>query len=135
MGTTNHAEAVQVKYDPTKVGYGTLLRIFFSIAHDPTQLNRQGADVGTQYRSAIFPRNAEQAKTASAYIEQLESTHAFGSPIVTKIEDGKEFYRAEDCHQDYLVNNPTQPYIAFVEQPRVNSLKQLSLRFGGNSSS
>jgi len=122
-GTTDHAEAIRVSYDPSKVSYGTLLRVFFSVAHDPTQLNRQGADVGPQYRSAIFPVNAEQAEIASAYIEQLGTEKAFSSKIVTTIEAGKEFFRAEEYHQNYLINNPTQPYIAFIEQPKVDALK------------
>lgn len=122
-GTTNHAEAVRVTYDPTKVSYGTLLRVFFSVAHDPTQLNRQGADVGSQYRSAIFPVNAEQEKVAALYVEQLAAANAFGSKIVTSIEPGKTFYRAEEYHQNYLINNPGQPYIAFVEQPKVDAVK------------
>jgi len=124
-GNTNHAEAVRVDYDPTKVSYGTLLQVFFSVAHDPTQLNRQGADVGTQYRSAIFPQTPEQANIATGYIKQLNDIHAFGSPVVTQVEPEKPFYQAEDYHQDYLVSNPTQPYIAFVEQPKVDALKQL----------
>ncbi|MGZ2505966.1 peptide-methionine (S)-S-oxide reductase [Rhizobium leguminosarum] len=124
-GATDHAEAVQIVFDPHKVSYGTLLQVFFSVAHDPTQLNRQGADVGTQYRSAIFPQTAEQASVAEKYIKQLDGTHSLGSPIVTKIESDKAFYRAEDYHQDYLVNNPTQSYIAFVEQPKVDALRQL----------
>jgi peptide-methionine (S)-S-oxide reductase len=122
-GTTNHAEAIRITFDPHKVSYGTLLQVFFSVAHDPTQLNRQGSDVGTQYRSAIFPVSADQGKIASAYIDQLASEGAFSSKIVTTIEPGKDFFRAEAYHQNYLINNPTQPYIAFVEQPKVDALK------------
>lgn len=122
-GTTNHAEAVKVTFDPSVVSYGTLLQVFFSVAHDPTQLNRQGSDVGTQYRSAIFPINAEQEGVASAYIRQLGTDGAFSSKIATTIEPGKTFYRAEEYHQNYLINNPNQPYIAFIEQPKVDAVK------------
>lgn len=124
-GSTGHAEAVKVVYNPNKVSYGTLLRIFFSVAHDPTQLNRQGSDVGTQYRSAIFAQTPTQAALASDYIEQLKASALFETPIVTKIETEKAFYKAEEYHQDYLVHNQTQPYIAFVEQPKVDALMQL----------
>jgi peptide-methionine (S)-S-oxide reductase len=123
-GTTNHAEAVKVTFNPAEVSYGTLLQIFFSVAHDPTQLNRQGSDVGTQYRSAIFPIDTEQAKAASSYIQQLGTEKVFGSRIVTTIEPGMVFYRAEEYHQNYLINNPSQPYIAFVEQPKVDAVKK-----------
>lgn len=122
-GTTNHAEAVRVTFDPEKVTYGTLLQVLFSVAHDPTQLNRQGSDVGSQYRSAIFPIDPEQEKVAASYIRQLGTAKAFGSNIVTTIEPDETFYRAEEYHQDYLINNPNQPYIAFVEQPKVDALK------------
>ncbi|WP_018900742.1 peptide-methionine (S)-S-oxide reductase MsrA [Rhizobium sp. 2MFCol3.1] len=124
-GTTGHAEAIRIVYDPSKVTYGELLQVFFSVAHNPTQLDYQGADVGNQYRSAIFPQNEEQADVASGYISQLDKAQSFASKIVTKIEPGKTFYQAEDYHQNYLVNNPTQPYIAFVEQPKVNALKDM----------
>lgn len=124
-GRTGHAEAVEITYDPTKVSYGQLLQIFFSVAHNPTQLNRQGPDVGTQYRSAIFPADAEQARIAEAYIAQLDGTKIFGGPIVTKIEPGKIFYAAEDYHQDFLTNNPTYPYIVYNDLPKVENLKHL----------
>jgi peptide-methionine (S)-S-oxide reductase len=124
-GTTGHAEAIKVVYDPSKVTYGKLLQVFFSVAHNPTQLDYQGADVGKQYRSAIFPQNEEQAAVASGYINQLDKAQSFSSKIVTTIEPGKTFYQAEDYHQNYLVNNPTQPYIAFVEQPKIDALKDL----------
>ncbi|MDM9648682.1 peptide-methionine (S)-S-oxide reductase MsrA [Rhizobium sp. S163] len=124
-GTTGHAEAINIVYDPNKVTYGKLLQIFFSVAHDPTQLDQQGADIGNQYRSAIFPQNEEQAAVATSYIDQLNKAHSFASKIVTTMEPGKTFYQAEDYHQNYLVNNPTQPYIAFVEQPKINALRDL----------
>lgn len=124
-GSTGHAEAVRIVFDASKVSFGTLMQVFFSVAHDPTQLNRQGADVGPQYRSTVFPQTKEQANVASAYIRQLDQSHTFSSPIATTVEAGKTFYKAEDYHQDYLVNNPTQPYIAFVEQPKVDALQRL----------
>src|SRR5271165_5070985 len=101
-GTTGHAESVRITFDPRKISYGRILQIYFSVAHDPTELNRQGPDTGPQYRSAIFPTNPEQARIAAAYIAQLDQAHAFPAPIVTKIEDGKEFFPAEAYHQDYL---------------------------------
>lgn len=121
---TGHAEAVEVTYDPKQVSYGTLLQVFFSVAHDPTELNRQGPDVGTQYRSAIFPQSPQQAEVAKAYIAQLDKAHAFGTPIVTTIEPGKPFYQAEDYHQDYMTLHPTQPYIVYNDLPKVAALKQ-----------
>src|SRR6185503_5263465 len=108
-GRTGHAESVQVTYDPLQVSYGRLLQIFFSVVHDPTQLNRQGPDTGTQYRSAIFPLSAEQADVAKAYIAQLDQAHAFKKAIVTKIEPDRAFYPAENYHQDYLTLNPRNP--------------------------
>ncbi|MBS0639258.1 MAG: peptide-methionine (S)-S-oxide reductase MsrA [Proteobacteria bacterium] len=122
--TTGHAEAVQVTYDPKQVSYGTLLQVFFSVAHDPTELNRQGPDVGTQYRSAIFPQSPQQADVAKAYIAQLDKAHAFDAPIVTAIEPGKPFYRGEDYHQDYMTLHPTQPYIVYNDLPKVIALKK-----------
>ena len=110
-GTTGHAESVQVTYDPRKITYGRLLQIYFSVAHDPTELNRQGPDYGTQYRSAIFPTNDEQARIAAAYIAQLGEAHVFPSKVVTKIEPGRAFYPAEAYHQDFLTLNPSYPYI------------------------
>ncbi len=124
-GTTGHAESVRVTYDPHKITYGRLLQIYFSVAHDPTELNRQGPDTGTQYRSALFPRDAEQAKVAKTYIEQLNAAHVFPSAIVTKIEPGREFFPAEDYHQDYLTLHPSQPYIAFNDMPKLTALKHV----------
>ena len=123
-GDTGHAESVQVTYDPGKITYGRLLQVFFSVAHNPTQLNRQGPDLGTQYRSAIFPANTEQASVAKAYIAQLGQAHVFDGAIVTKIEPGKTFYPAEDYHQDYLTLNPKQPYIAYNDLPKIDELKR-----------
>jgi len=124
-GTTGHAESVRVTFDPRKVSYGRLLQIYFSVAHDPTQLNRQGPDSGTQYRSALFPTNGEQAKVAKAYIAQLDAAHVFGAAIVTRIEPGRAFFPAEAYHQDFLYRNPTYPYIVFNDLPKVASLKRL----------
>src|SRR5690242_5639678 len=124
-GMTGHAESVQVTYDPSRITYGELLRIFFSVAHDPTQLNRQGPDHGTQYRSAIFVENADQAEVAKAYIAQLNQAKTFRAPIVTKIEPGHEFYPAEDYHQDFLALHPNYPYIVFNDLPKVRNLKKI----------
>jgi peptide-methionine (S)-S-oxide reductase len=123
--TTGHAESVQVTFDPNRVSYGRILQIYFSVAHDPTELNRQGPDVGTQYRSAIFPTNAEQARIAEAYIAQLNQAHVFDAAIVTKIEPGRNFYPAEDYHQDFLARNPRYPYIAINDLPKIENLKRL----------
>ncbi|MEO5760804.1 MAG: peptide-methionine (S)-S-oxide reductase MsrA [Vicinamibacteria bacterium] len=123
-GRTGHAESVLVTFDPRVVTYGRLLQILFSVVHDPTQLNRQGPDSGSQYRSAIFPSNAEQAKVAEAYLGQLTAAHVFKSAIVTKIELARPFYRAEDYHQDYLTLNPMAPYIAINDLPKVDALKK-----------
>ncbi|WP_426129945.1 peptide-methionine (S)-S-oxide reductase MsrA [Pararhizobium sp. PWRC1-1] len=122
-GNTGHAEAVRVVFDPQKISYGKLLRIYFSAAHDPTQLNRQGPDIGSQYRSAIFPIDDEQERVAAAYIEQLEAADVFGPEITTTIEVAKPFYRAESYHQDFMANNPSHPYIAYYEEPKVQTLK------------
>ncbi|WP_134679583.1 peptide-methionine (S)-S-oxide reductase MsrA [Paracoccus ravus] len=122
---TGHAEAVRITYDPSRISYGKLLRIFFSAAHDPTQLNRQGPDIGTQYRTAIFPQNKEQAAVARAYIAQLNAARVFRAPIATTIEQGKNFYPAEAYHQDYLANNPTQPYIRINDLPKIEHLRTL----------
>src|SRR3954463_7820801 len=122
--TTGHAESVQVVYDPSKITYGQLLRIFFSVAHDPTQLNRQGPDAGTSYRSAIFYANDEQKRLATAYIQQLDSAHIFPRPIVTEVVPLKGFYRAEDYHQDYALHNPDNPYILVCDRPKIAALKQ-----------
>jgi peptide-methionine (S)-S-oxide reductase len=124
-GTTGHAESVEIKYDPKKISYGKLLQIFFSVAHDPTQLNRQGPDSGTQYRSAIFTTNDEQKKVADAYVAQLNATKVYGRPIVTKVGPLQGFYPAEAYHQDYLTLHPTQPYIAYNDIPKVENLKKL----------
>lgn len=124
-GTTGHAESVQITYDPRQVSYAQLLQIFFSVAHDPTQLNRQGPDTGSQYRSTIFAANAEQARVAKAYIAQLDQARAFNRPIVTTIEIGREFYPAEKYHQDFLVRNPTYPYVVYNDLPKIENLKRL----------
>lgn len=123
-GDTGHAEAVRVTYDPAKVSYNTLLHIFFSVAHDPTQLNRQGPDTGRQYRSALFPANDAQRTAATAYIAQLGRAKMWNGPIVTKIEGG-EFFAAEDYHQDYMVKNPNSGYIRAFDVPKVQALKRM----------
>ena len=120
---TRHAEAVRIVYDPRSVSYGTLLRLFFSVAHDPTQLNRQGPDVGTSYRSAIFPQSAEQKAVAAAYIAQLGRSGAFSKPIVTRFESGP-FFRAEAYHQDFMRRNPMHPYIVAHDRPKILALKR-----------
>ena len=122
--TTGHAESVEVVYDPSKITYGTLLRIFFSVAHDPTQLNRQGPDVGTSYRSAIFYENDDQKRIAQAYIAQLDAARVFGGRIVTEVTPLKGFYRAEDYHQDYALHNPGNPYILVCDRPKIEALKK-----------
>ena len=124
-GVTGHAETVQITYDPSKITYGKLLQIYFSVAHDPTQLNRQGPDHGTQYRSTIFPVDAKQREIAEKYIAQLDSAHVFPKKIVTTLEDGKTFYPAEAYHQDFLVRNPDYPYIAINDIPKVRNLSKL----------
>lgn len=124
-GTTGHAEAVEIKYDPKQISYGKILQIFFSVAHDPTQLNRQGPDHGTQYRSAIFTTSDEQKKVAEAYIAQLNAAKVFNKPIVTKISALEGFFAAEAYHQDYLTLHPNQPYIAYNDLPKVENLKKL----------
>lgn len=124
-GQTGHAESVQITYDPAKISYGKLLQIFFSVAHDPTQLDRQGPDVGSQYRTAIFPANDEQAKIARDYIAQLNQARVFDAAIVTKIEPDRSFYPAEDYHQDFLTLNPNYPYIVYNDLPKVENLKRL----------
>ena len=121
-GKTGHAEAVKIIYDPTRVSYGTLLRIYFSVAHDPTQVNRQGPDRGPSYRSAIFPQTPRQKKVATAYIAQLTAAHAFDKPIVTRIESGT-FYPAEAHHQDFYRKNPDHPYIVRWDKPRVAAFR------------
>jgi len=123
-GDTGHAESVEVIYDPSQVSYGKLLQIFFSVAHDPTQLNRQGPDHGTQYRSAIFYRNAQQQQIADSYIKQLTAAKTFPRPIVTQVAKLKAFYAAEDYHQDYLEHHPNQLYIVINDKPKVAALKK-----------
>ena len=124
-GRTGHAESVKVTFDPRKIGYGKILQIYFSVAHDPTQLNRQGPDKGTQYRSAIFPVDGEQARIAKRYIAELDAARVFDAAIVTKIEPGHQFYAAEDYHQDFLALNPTYPYIVVNDAPKIAALKRL----------
>jgi peptide-methionine (S)-S-oxide reductase len=121
---TGHAEAIEIVYDPALVSFGTLLRIFFSVVHDPTQLNRQGADVGTQYRSHIFYTTEEQREAAEAYVAQLDATHLFSGKIVTQITPLIEFFAGEDYHQDYALKNPDNPYIQVCDIPKIASLKQ-----------
>jgi peptide-methionine (S)-S-oxide reductase len=124
-GTTGHAESVEVKFDPKKISYGKILQIFFSVAHDPTQLNRQGPDSGTQYRSAIFTTSDEQKKVADAYIAQLNAAKVYNKPIVTKVGPLEGFFAAEAYHQDYLTLHPNQPYIAYNDIPKVENLKKI----------
>ncbi len=123
-GETGHAESVQVKFDPSKVTYGKLLQVFFSVAHDPTTLNRQGPDEGSQYRSVIFYTNDEQKKVAEAYIAQLDQEHIFSGKIVTQVVPLKAFYAAEGYHQNYATLHPNNPYIAINDAPKVEHLKQ-----------
>ncbi|HEY4174330.1 MAG TPA: peptide-methionine (S)-S-oxide reductase MsrA [Rhodopila sp.] len=129
LGNTGHAESVRVTFDPAKVSYGTLLRIFFSVALDPTQKDRQGPDWGTQYRSELFVSGPEQERVAKAYIAQLDAAHVFGKPIVTRIDQAGPFYPAEGYHQDYLDLHPDQPYIAINDIPKIEALQTL---FPGN---
>jgi len=124
-GRTGHAESVQIKFDPTQISYGKILQIYFSVVHDPTQLNRQGPDTGTQYRSTIFVQNDEQRQVAEAYIAQLNAAKVYPKPIVTTLESGKTFFAAEDYHQDYLTLHPYQPYIAYNDIPKVENLKKI----------
>lgn len=137
--TTGHAESVEVVYDPSRITYGQLLRIFFSVAHDPTELNRQGPDVGTSYRSAIFYTNDEQKRIASAYIAQLDAEKVFPKRIVTELTPLKGFYPAEAYHQDYALKNPGNPYIQICDLPKISALKQqfpdLFVDYKGKSSS
>jgi peptide-methionine (S)-S-oxide reductase len=123
---TGHAEAVQITFDPKQISYGKILQVYFSVAHNPTELNYQGPDHGPQYRSEIFPQNDEQAKVANAYIAQLDAAKAFPAPIVTKTATMKAaFYPAESYHQDYATLNPSNPYIVFNDAPKVQNLKRL----------
>jgi len=123
-GDTRHAESVRVVYDPSRISYGQLLRVFFSVAHDPTQLNRQGPDVGPQYRSALFFKDTEQEKVAKAYVAQLDAAGIFGKPIVTELKSLKRFYPAEAHHQDYMRKNPNQPYIVYHDRPKLIALER-----------
>lgn len=123
-GRTGHAESVKITYDPSKVTYQQLLTVFFSVAHDPTELNRQGPDSGTQYRSVIFYSDDEQKKVADAFIDAITQSKAFSSPVVTQVVPLKEFFDAEKYHQDYLVRNPTDPYIVINDKPKVEDLKK-----------
>jgi peptide-methionine (S)-S-oxide reductase len=124
-GTTGHAESVQVTFDPRVITYGRLLQVFFSVVHDPTQLNRQGPDTGKQYRSAIFPASDEQTRVTTAYIAQLTAARAFDHPIVTTVEQGARFFPAEAYHQNFLVNHPRYPYIVINDLPKLDDLKRL----------
>jgi peptide-methionine (S)-S-oxide reductase len=123
-GTTGHAESVQVTYDPSKISYGKLLEVFFSVAHDPTELNRQGPDEGTQYRSAIFYSDPDQKRVAEAYIHQLNAARIFREPIVTQVIPLKGFFAAEEYHQHFLDRNPNNPYIVYNDQPKVKHLQE-----------
>jgi peptide-methionine (S)-S-oxide reductase len=123
-GRTGHAESVKITFDPAIISYGQLLQIAFSVAHDPTQLNQQYPDVGTQYRSSIFYADDDQKRIAQAYISQLDQAHVFARPIVTRVDPLKGFYAAESYHQDYLIHNPTQPYIAMYDVPKVENLRR-----------
>src|SRR5579872_7152109 len=123
-GKTNHAESIEVTYDPARISYGTLLKVFFSVAHDPTQLNRQGPDYGRQYRSAIFYRNAEQKRVAEAYIKQLEEAKVFHKPIVTEVAELKAFYPAEEYHQHFVQRHPNHPYVVVNALPKLDKLKK-----------
>ena len=123
-GDTGHAESVQITYDPSQISYGQLLKIFFSVAHDPTQLNRQGPDVGTQYRSAIFYSNDEQKRIAESYIDQLNKAKVFGQAIATEVVALKAFYKAEAYHQDYAVNHTNEPYIRYHDLPKLANLRK-----------
>lgn len=126
MGTTNHAEAIEITYDPKKISYGKLLKVFFAAAHDPTQLNKQGPDWGKQYRSAIFYANEEQRKVAQAYIQQLDAAGVFNKKIVTTLEKLEKFYPAEDYHQDFVRNNPNHGYVVVNALPKIGKLKKVA---------
>ena len=123
-GSTGHAESVRITYDPSRVSYGQLLKVFFSVAHDPTELNRQGPDTGTQYRSAVFFAGDEQKRVTEAYIAQLQAARTFPRPIVTQVAPLKAFYEAEAYHQDYLVRHPNQPYIVINDLPKIGNLQR-----------
>jgi peptide-methionine (S)-S-oxide reductase len=123
-GRTGHAESVRVVFDPAQISYGQLLKIFFSVGHDPTQLNRQGPDVGTQYRSALFTMTDEQKRVAESYIDQLSKSHAFARPIVTQVQALKDFFPAEAYHQNYAELHPNEPYIVYNDAPKIVNLKK-----------
>jgi peptide-methionine (S)-S-oxide reductase len=132
-GSTGHAESVRVSYDPSRISYGQLLKVFFSVAHDPTELNRQGPDTGTQYRSAVFFANDEQQRVAESYIAQLQAARALPRPIVTQVTPLQAFYEAEAYHQDYLVRHPNQPYIVINDLPKIADLqRQFPALYVGN---
>lgn len=122
-GNTGHAESVQITFDPRRISYGRILQIYFSVAHDPTELNYQGPDTGTQYRSTIFPATRQQADIAKAYIAQLDQAHTFRAPVVTTVEPDRTFYPAEAYHQDFLARHPTNPYIATNDIPKITALQ------------
>ena len=124
-GKTGHAESVEITYDPRKISFGRILQIYFSVAHDPTELNQQGPDVGPQYRSTVFPTSVDQEQIAKAYIAQLDQARIFDRAIATTIEPGRAFYRAEGYHQDFLTRNPRYPYIVVNDLPKIESLKRL----------
>jgi peptide-methionine (S)-S-oxide reductase len=124
-GTTGHAETVKITFDPKQVSYGEILRVYFSVAHDPTELDRQGPDDGTQYRSNIWYTSDAQKKIADAYIKQLMASHVFGAPIVTRVDHYRGFFPAEGYHQDYLIHNPDAPYIAYNDLPKIAAFKRL----------
>jgi len=124
-GTTGHAESVKVVFDPRQVNYADLLRIYFSVVADPTQVNRQGPDEGTQYRTALFPLSSAQAKVARAYIAQLGAAHVYSAPIATRLEQQRGFFAAEGYHQDFMARNPNYPYIVFNDRPKVDALKRM----------
>ena len=123
-GTTGHAESVEVTFDPARISFGEILQVFFAVAHNPTELNRQGPDVGAQYRSELFYVDDAQRQIAQAYIAQLDRSHAFARPIVTRVEPLKGIYAAEDYHQDFLVHNPHSPYIVFNDLPKIENLRR-----------
>lgn len=124
-GTSGHAESVEISFDPAQISYGEILQVYFSVAHDPTQLNRQGPDVGPQYRSAVFYSNDSQKQIAESYIAQLNKAKVFAKPIATRVLPLRQFYAAEGYHQDYLINNPRQPYIVFHDLPKIANLQRV----------
>jgi peptide-methionine (S)-S-oxide reductase len=124
-GGTGHAESVEIVFDPKEVSYGQILQVFFSVAHDPTQLNRQGPDTGTQYRSSIFFADEQQKKIATAYIAQLDKAKTYGKPIATRVDPLKGFYAAEGYHQDFLIKNPTHPYIVYNDLPKIRNFQKV----------